>query len=263
MATTGHLQWFVEEVIDASLDRTWEAVDDLSLIPRYHPVVRDVELPSGVSRRAPGVEYKCIVPTGRRRGWCVEKVIDHVPLQSTTVAFTADSWGLSKLIDNFVTEVAVEATEGTKTRVTLRGFYTPKGWRGRVFNALVIRRTMRMRARATLQGVKHLLEDKPAPKAMVADTRSANTASIPFHARVRIRTADPEKVTINGRLGYIAGKTEEPTDDGRYGYGVFVYDLARVWSCRETELEVTGKFDEHAMKVSEQHRLRLAAKNMG
>ena len=138
-------QWQVVGVVDAGLERTWAAFDDLSLIPRYHPVVRDVE-------------YKCIVPTGPGRGWCIEKVIDHVPLRSSTVAFTADSWGLSKLLDDFVTEIAMDPVEGTKTRVTLRGFYTPRGWRGWVMHALVIRRTMRKRARDTIRGFKRLLE---------------------------------------------------------------------------------------------------------
>ena len=173
MAVSQHFQWQVEEVVDAALERTWAAFDDLSLIPQYHPVVRDVEFPSGSRRRAPGVEYKCIVPTGPRRGWCIEKVIDHVPLRSSTVAFTADSWGLGKLLDDFVTEIAVEPVEGTKTRVTLRGFYTPRGWRGWVLNALVIRRTMRKRAGDTVRGFKRLLEGQASPKGGAAEPSAA------------------------------------------------------------------------------------------
>jgi hypothetical protein len=169
MAVYQNLQWQVEETIDAPLDRTWAAIDDLSLIPQYHPVVRTVEFPSGVGRRAPGVEYKCIVPTGRRRGWCVEKVIEHVPMRRSTVAFTADSWGLGRLLGDFVTEIAVEPFEGAKTRVTLRGFYTPKGWRGRIINALIIRRAMRKRARDTVRGFKRLLEGPPFPRGLAAE----------------------------------------------------------------------------------------------
>ncbi|HEX4796663.1 MAG TPA: hypothetical protein VH370_22920 [Humisphaera sp.] len=89
----------------------------------------------------------------------------------------------------------------------------------------------------------------------------ADMPSIQFHAMVRVRTADPAKAKINGRLGRIAGKTEQRNDDGRYGYGVFIYDLAGVWCCNDAELEVTGEFDEDAIRISEQQRLRLAAKN--
>lgn len=128
MSATRQLQWQADAVVDAPLEKVWAAFDDLSLIPHYHPVVQRVEYPSGVTRRAPGVEYKCIIETGPRRGWCVEKVMDHAPLQSSTVAFTDDSWGLSKLIRDFMTEVSVERLGEAKTRVRLRGFYTPKGW---------------------------------------------------------------------------------------------------------------------------------------
>lgn len=67
-----------------------------------------MELLSGSARRAPGMSYKCIVPTGRRAGWCVERVIEHVPLQRTTVTFSEDSWGLSRLLADFTTELSVE-----------------------------------------------------------------------------------------------------------------------------------------------------------
>jgi hypothetical protein len=157
MASTRRLQWQADAIVDAPLGVTWAAIDDLSLIPRYHPVVRNVELPTGVSRRAPGVEYRCVVPEGPRRGWCVEKVIDHVPLHRTTVAFTDDSWGLSKLIDDFVTEIVVEPSGDSMTRVVLRGFYTPRGAWGAVLNTLVLRRQMRRRAADTLRGLGQLL----------------------------------------------------------------------------------------------------------
>jgi hypothetical protein len=84
---------------------------------------------------------------------------------------------------------------------------------------------------------------------------------IPIHAKVRVQTADPAKAPINGRRGRIAGKTERPNEDGRYAYGVFIYDLARVWCCEEAELQVTGEFDEDAVRISEQQRLQLAARN--
>lgn len=91
----------------------------------------------------------------------------------------------------------------------------------------------------------------------------ANTPAIPFHTKVRVRTNDPAKARINGMLGYIGGVTERPMDDGRFGYGVFIYELARVWSCREAELELTGEVDEQRVRIAEQQRLRLAAKNSG
>ena len=65
------LQWTVEVRVHAPVEKVWEAVEDLTLIPQYHPEVRSVECLSGQTRRAPGVTNKCVIPEGRK-GWCVE-----------------------------------------------------------------------------------------------------------------------------------------------------------------------------------------------
>jgi hypothetical protein len=62
-----------------------------------------------------------------------------------------------------------------------------------------------------------------------------------WYERVRVATADPAKALIDGRLGAVLGKAQ--CDDGRWSYGVFVYDDQLVWSCREDELIPTGEFD--------------------
>jgi hypothetical protein len=85
--------------------------------------------------------------------------------------------------------------------------------------------------------------------------------SIWFHAKVRVRSNRPATCEIDGRLGYVAGITERPEEDGHFGYGVFIYDLGRVWCCTETELEPTGATDEQAVRSSEEQRKRLAEWN--
>ena len=156
-------QWKVIVEVHAPLAEVWEAVEDVSLIPAYHPDVRQVELLSGTARRAPGMSYKCIVPSGRRAGWCVEQVIEHVPLQRTTVAFPADSWGLTRLLGDFTTELSV-ASPGRvdRTRVELTAYYRPQGWRGRLLNRLGLRWLMRRRARQTLNNARQLIEARQA-----------------------------------------------------------------------------------------------------
>jgi len=84
--------------------------------------------------------------------------------------------------------------------------------------------------------------------------------SIPFHAKVRIRSINPGTSKINGLLGYVAGISESPESDGHYGYGVFVYELKRVWCCAEAELEPTGELDEQSVKNAKLQNERLALK---
>ena len=65
---------------------------------------------------------------------------------------------------------------------------------------------------------------------------------IPFHAKVLVRSKRAITQEIDGLLGYVAGITEHPDEQGKFGYGVFIYDFERVWCCEENELELTGGF---------------------
>lgn len=156
-------QWEVEACIKASAAKVWDAIEDLSLIPQYHPVVESVEYVSGESRRAPGVAYKCVVPEGRRKGWCVERVVEHVPCQRTTVVFSEDSWGLGRMFSEFLAETTLEPLGDNETVVRLKAYYTPTGLKMRLMHALVMRRMMRKRAMSTLDGLKRLIEAPPTP----------------------------------------------------------------------------------------------------
>lgn len=152
-------QWKIELTVDAPLKKVWDTIEDFSLIPEYHPDVRSVEYVSGQTKRAPGVSYKCVVPEGRK-GWCVERVIEHIPYKRTTIDFPEDSWGLSRKFSNFMTEISVHHGENDSTIVTLNAFYVPNGIAIKLINLLFLRRVMRKRAMLTLTGFKKLVENQ-------------------------------------------------------------------------------------------------------
>jgi hypothetical protein len=85
--------------------------------------------------------------------------------------------------------------------------------------------------------------------------------SIPFHAKVRIRSRNSGTRKIDGMLGYIEGISEHHDSDGQYVYGVFVYELERVWCCAESELEPTGELDEQSVRNEKLQVERIAKKN--
>ncbi len=116
-----------------------------------------MEYLSGQTKRATGVANKCVVPEGRK-GWCVERVVENIPNRKTSVAFPEDSWGMSQMFDDFLTDLTVEPWGGNTTLVQLQASYVPRGLRVRVMNVLLMRRMMRKRARLTLQGLKRLVE---------------------------------------------------------------------------------------------------------
>ncbi len=150
-------QWKVEIRVNAPLEEVWEAIEDLSLIPKYHPEVRHIEYLSGQTKRALGVSYKCIIPEGRK-GWCIEQVVEHIPNRKTTVAFPEDSWGMSRMFKDFLAEISVAPGEGDTTILRLGAYYVPR-FRVRLMNFLFIRHMMRKRARLTLEGFRRLVED--------------------------------------------------------------------------------------------------------
>ena len=82
-----------------------------------------------------------------------------------------------------------------------------------------------------------------------------------FHVKVRVISQDPRKREIDGLLGYVAGITETPDDDGTFGYGIFIYNLGIVWYCLEHECEPTGDIGLEAVRSSEEHRKRLALRD--
>ena len=152
-------QWEVEVRIGAPVATVWHAIEDLSLIPQYHPIVQSVEYVSGQTKRAQGVAYKCIVPKGRQKGWCVERVVEHIPNRRTTVAFDADSWGMGRMFGEFLAETTVEPQGENATIMRLVACYNPQGFKMCVMHSLFVRRMMRKRAMLTLEGLKRLIEE--------------------------------------------------------------------------------------------------------
>jgi hypothetical protein len=84
--------------------------------------------------------------------------------------------------------------------------------------------------------------------------------AIAFHTQIRIRSKCPATSELDGLTGYVASIGEEPDGDGRYSYGVFVYELSRLWCLREDELEPTGDLDEQAVANFKAQTERLRRK---
>jgi Polyketide cyclase / dehydrase and lipid transport len=153
----GRFQWRTSLRIRASHEWLWAIVDDLSLIPTYHAEVGKVDLLSGQSTRAAGVKYRCTVLEGRK-GSCVEEVVDYVPGERFSTAFPEDTWGISKMLRDFVVDSILVPRGDSETDVVLEAYYEPIGWKMRVLNAILLRRLMARRALRTMEGVKRLAE---------------------------------------------------------------------------------------------------------
>ena len=152
----GRFQWRTSVNISTPLDRVWAIVDDISLIPQYHPEVRKVDLLSGRNTRAIGVKYRCTIPEGRR-GSCIEEVVDYIPGQRMATTFSEDTWGISKMFANFVVETVLVPHGDSDTVLVLEAYYDSIGWKTWVLNALFLRRLMARRALRTIEGIKTMV----------------------------------------------------------------------------------------------------------
>lgn len=156
-------QWTVEIVVDAPLKRVWEVGEDLTLIPEYHPEVDKVDLIAGQAKRALGTRYQCNILEGRRAGSCVEEVVACEPERMLATRMVSDTWGIHRMLTDFTVEATVSRRTEASTVLKFEGFYEPAGFKNRVLNALVLRRVLRRRSLAVLNGIKRIAEGKPGP----------------------------------------------------------------------------------------------------
>ena len=104
------------------------------------------------------MKYRCTIPEGRK-GSCVEEVVAYVPGERITTAVSEDTWGLSKMFQDFVVESILVPRGESETDLVLDAYYEPIGWKTRLLNALFLRRLMARRALHTIEGIKRLAEE--------------------------------------------------------------------------------------------------------
>ena len=151
-------QWMTEIVVNAARKRVWEICEDITLIPRYHPVVDRVDLIAGQAKRSLGVQYRCNIVDGRRVGSCVEEVIACEPERMLATRMVSDTWGIDRMLADFWVESTLCHLSETSTIVRFKAFYEPVGLKNRVLNALFLRRALRKRSMAVLMGIKSIVE---------------------------------------------------------------------------------------------------------
>lgn len=153
----GQFQWKATIQVAASSGRVWEIVDDISLIPSYHPEVQKVDLLSGEKKRRVGIKYQCHILEGRR-GTCVEEVVEYVPNERMSTAMGEDSWGISKMLTDFIVDTMVIPHGERSTILQFEAYYNPIGMRNKLLNVLFLRTLMKRRTMKIMKGIKRLAE---------------------------------------------------------------------------------------------------------
>jgi uncharacterized protein YndB with AHSA1/START domain len=154
----GKFQWSLELEINAKPARVWEIIDDINLIPRYHPEVGKVNLISGQSKRAAGVKYRCNILEGRK-GSCVEEVVEYIPNVKISTGMVEDTWGMDKIFADFIVETTIAPKDCDATTLKFEAFYNPVGIFYKILNAHIMRRMMKKRSLLVMKGIKKLSEE--------------------------------------------------------------------------------------------------------
>jgi hypothetical protein len=150
----------VEIVVDAPLKRVWEVANDITLIPQYHPEVDKVDLIAGQAKRSLGTKYQCNILEGRRAGSCVEEVVAYEPERMVATDMISDTWGIDRMLKDFRVVSTVSRHTETSTILRFQAFYEPVGLKNRLLNALFLRRALRRRSLAVMNGIKRVVEGK-------------------------------------------------------------------------------------------------------
>jgi hypothetical protein len=153
----GKFQWSVELKIEAEQAKVWNLIEDVSLIPQYHPDVGVVNLFEGKKKRTVGMKYQCVVLEGKK-GSCIEEVVDCIPNEKVTTLMREDTWGMDKIFSDFTVETSIRPLDTDTTILKFEAFYTPKGIFNKILNPLILKRMTKKRSLSVMHGIKDLAE---------------------------------------------------------------------------------------------------------
>lgn len=151
-------------VIDASPARVWTMIEDASLLPRWVPLVDEVEQHSECE--LPGSVRRCRVSFGGRSGYIVERCVEAEPERLLRHAVDEDSLGFNRMFRDYSFELRLAPATGG-TRVECATFYEPRNPAVAALNALFMRRRFAATREEILAGLKRAVEEHvPGPAAL-------------------------------------------------------------------------------------------------
>ncbi len=155
MTGKSKLQGRSEIMIDAPPERVWAILEDSAAnLPRLWPMVKSCAIDG---KERVGVVRTCDVEFAGRNGQTIERCIESVPNRKLSHAIEDDSFGFSRMLSDFWFSFVLEP-HSDATRVRVETHFEPKGFRGRLMSALMIKRKFREVRETALRNLKRLAE---------------------------------------------------------------------------------------------------------
>jgi Polyketide cyclase / dehydrase and lipid transport len=149
-------------IINAPLEAVWAFSMDITKIPEFHPRVVKVELLSGKALREPGVSYQCYLSGGKHS--CIEKDIEIVPMQKIVTVLPEDTFGINKILPDYVVETTFHRVGHSSTKVEISHYYTSTPTLKAKLLNLIAKRRIARDTQATLNAGKAATESAQAER---------------------------------------------------------------------------------------------------
>jgi uncharacterized membrane protein len=148
-------------IINAPLEAVWAFSMDLTKIPEFHPRVVKVDLLSGKALREAGVSYRCYLSGGKHT--CIEKDIEIVPMERIVTVLPEDTFGISKILSDYVVETTFHRVGQSSTKVEISHYYSTPTLKAKLLN-LVAKGRIARDTQATLNASKAAIETAQAER---------------------------------------------------------------------------------------------------
>jgi hypothetical protein len=158
-----------EVIINAPLEAVWAFSMDITKIPEFHPRVFKVELLSGKKFREAGVSYRCHLSGGKHT--CIEKDIEVVPMEKIVTVLPEDTFGVSKILADYLVETTLQRIGNSSTRVEIAHYYSTTTLKAKLLS-LIAKRKIARETQATLNAIKAAIETEIAFPSAPATYRS-------------------------------------------------------------------------------------------
>lgn len=146
-------------IIRAPLAEVWSFNMDLTKIPQFHPRVVKVDLLAGKPHREAGAAYQCHLAGGKHT--CVEKDVEIIPMEKIVTVLPEDSFGISKILDDYMVETTFHSVDATSTRMEISHYYSTVTLKAKLLN-LIAKPKIARETLATLNAIKAAIEANSA-----------------------------------------------------------------------------------------------------
>ena len=114
-----------------------------------------VDLLSGKTLREPAASYRCHLSGGKHS--CIEKDIEIIPLQKIVTVFPEDTFGISKILNDYRVETTFQTLGPRSTKVEISHYYSTTTLKAKLLN-LIARGKIARETQATLNAAKLTIE---------------------------------------------------------------------------------------------------------